>query len=190
MKRQELIANLKNIRSSGTELKIKLTASTLELQSEYDRIIGLSSVQESKKEDCIGNDTSESFDVCIGNTCLVAELPVLPEDGCEWVESTLEIEEFRQLLDHSWESSTIVPESFNVYAFAKETVKRIAKLSRDWCMREAVGFMSLFHVPYSLSCWKMTTRTPRRVIRRAKKFIADICKASKGMIHAQYTRSF
>jgi hypothetical protein len=183
MTRQELIAKLKNIRSSGTELQIKLTTSTSELQSEYDRIIGLSSVQESKKEDCIVNDTSESFDMCIGNTCPVAELPVLPEDSYEWVESIVEIENFRQLLDHSWESSNIVPESFNIYAFAKETVKRIAKLSRDWCMRECRGFMSLFGQFH-----KLTTRTPRKVIRRAKRFIADICKASKGMLHAQYTR--
>jgi hypothetical protein len=185
MTRQELIAKLKDIRSNGTELQIKLTASTLELQTEYDRVTqtsSLSSSEECNREDYVEPEVDNNS---FGNVCLVTEPHILPEGTFEWNESISGIEEFRQLLDHSWESSNVAPTSVDVYSFAKQTVKRIAKLSHDWSMRECRGFMSLFGEFY-----KLTTRTPRRVLRRSKKFIADICKTSKGMIHAQYTRSF
>lgn len=231
MTRQELIAKLKEYRANGTELQVKLTASTELLQAEYNRVFELNSTvqlpdcefENQSVYDTSAQDAIDYANDCAKGICPVIKLPMLPEDEMlvqawdnyehiasnadietteefmerkqftadyfvdevpfAWEESPSEIEEFRKLLDNSFlqypEDTSSV---FNLADYTIQTTKRIAKLSRDWCLRESRGFMSLFG-----NYTKLTTRTPRKVMRRASKFIADICKASKGLLHAQYT---
>jgi hypothetical protein len=188
MTRQELIAKLKKIRANGVELRVKLTASTTELQAEYVRVTDLV-----KKEDTsnLSSIAENSKVLDSGSTQPFVTTCCCTKDSLfDWQESANDIQEFRHLLEYSWVSSyeqqtqEILTNS-NLLNFAKQTVERIAKLSRDWCMRECRGFMSIFG-----QFVKLTTRTPRRVARRAKRFIVDICKASMGMLHSLYTRVF
>jgi hypothetical protein len=122
---------------------------------------------------------------CEGNTC-PAILPVLPEDEeipFFFPEDSDDVEEFRELLDNSLLNQESIS-LFDLGGYVRQTIKRLSQLSRDWCLREARGFMSIIHGQFT----KFTTRTPRRVMRRAAKFIAEVCKASKGMLHAQYSK--
>jgi hypothetical protein len=125
------------------------------------------------------------FTSCKGNTCS-AILPVLPEDEKVlffFPEDSDDIEEFRELLDNSLLNQEPIP-LFDLDGYVKQTIKRLSQLSLDWCLREARGFMSIVNGQFT----KFTTRTPRRVMRKASRFIAEICKASKGMLHAQYSK--
>lgn len=134
------------------------------------------------------NDVFVFRDVTIQNLCwydngykmIISESE---ESPFNFPEDSNDVEEFRELLDNSLLKQESVS-LFDLGGYVKKTIKRIAQLSRDWCLRESRGFMSIINGQFT----KFTTRTPRRVMRRAAKFIADICKASKGMIHAQYTR--
>ena len=181
----------KELKAAATELG--LDVSGYDLRKKEDKLALMSAIESAQgftPPDCEFDgqpvcDTSEEegdcANDCVNGVCSVCELPVLPEDEipfCATPDSD-DIEEFRELLDNS----LLSPSLFDLQGFVKQTVKRIANLSRDWCLRESRGFMSLFG-----SYTKLTPRTPRRIMRRASRFIADICKASKGLLHAQYTR--
>lgn len=160
-------AAFKYAKEQGYALEfVKANASKMELVNQLNRVLEM----ESRVFESINDELTQEQQEFVENN-------VIP---FAWDESESDIEDFRELLDNSYLDS---PSLFDLQSFANQTIKRISQLSRDWCLRECRGFMSLFG-----NFYKLTTRTPRKVQRRAKRFIADICKASKGMLHAQYTR--
>jgi hypothetical protein len=187
--------NAKELKTLATELGINVAA--YDLRKKEDKLALLSAIESNQiaPPDCefegqpvYKTDTQNEIDYsndCVKGICPATELPVLEEDEipfCNTPDSN-DVEDFRELLDNSLLNEQESLSIFDLAGIVKQTVKRIANLSRDWCLREARGFMSLFG-----SYTKLTMRTPRRVARRANRFIADICKASNGLLHAQYTR--
>jgi hypothetical protein len=124
---------------------------------------------------------------CESDTCVVI-LPVLPEDEpitppeCEFdiLETindklkTITVSPYTDFTTDNWFQDTV-----------KQTIDRIKRFSRDWCNRNARGFR---FIDLGTKYFKMTKRTPRSVSRRAQRFIVEIVKSSKGMLHAQYSR--
>ena len=160
------------------------------------------------------NGEEETITLCEGNTC-PAILPVLPEDEDTFCfpSDSDDVEEFRQLLDHSLLYASEKKSGKTVFAnhlieqlqptitvvpykdirtddwfssTLRGVVEMIKKHSRGRCDRLVMGFSGMVY--QGQSYWEMTNRTPRSVYRRARRFISEILKASKGMPYAQYSR--
>jgi len=156
--------------------------------------------------------TVTDYTSCLDNTC-PATLPVLSEDepittpDCEFdvqekydFPLDFDADDFRQLLDNSLlndsggtpkVSVTVAPyQDIRSDDWLSSTLQSIVRLikkhSRGRCDHMVMGFDKM--ICQGQSYWEMTTRTPRRIYRRAKRFIGDILKASKGMPYAQYSR--